>query len=279
LEAIETIESIQRIIDWNKLDEKTEMRFVYRGMTNSIYKLLPKISRVSPNDENKGAAVSQTEAYLRYKKLKEYLSIRLPAYNYDFHHLNEHQRAWKELFVAQHYGAPTSLLDFTRNPLAGLFFACNGNFSQDGILYAICVEDQKLGITDKFYPDKPNYNIAAYDLFTNSKKPRSPESLKKYKFVVPPHFDPRIKTQESVFCVFPIEELTKPLDEQISWNYEGGRVHEGMNHVKVWRVPKEAKKRLMEELNWIGVNYASLFPDINGFGDFVTWKLMDFEMQ
>jgi hypothetical protein len=30
---------------------------------------------------------------------------------------------------------------------------------------------------------------------------------------------------------------------------------------------------LLDELNRIGVNGASLFPDLTGFGEFVNWKL------
>jgi hypothetical protein len=40
-------------------------------------------------------------------------------------------------FVAQHYGMPTRLLDWSTNPLAALFFACEGQDDQDGYVYAM----------------------------------------------------------------------------------------------------------------------------------------------
>jgi hypothetical protein len=40
-------------------------------------------------------------------------------------------------FSAQHYGMPTRLLDWSTNPLAALFFACDGAEGQDGFVYAM----------------------------------------------------------------------------------------------------------------------------------------------
>ena len=40
-------------------------------------------------------------------------------------------------FSAQHYGMPTRLLDWSTNPLAALFFACDGAEGHDGYVYAM----------------------------------------------------------------------------------------------------------------------------------------------
>ena len=40
-------------------------------------------------------------------------------------------------FAAQHFGMPTRLLDWSTNPLAALFFACDGKLDRDGVVYAM----------------------------------------------------------------------------------------------------------------------------------------------
>jgi hypothetical protein len=59
-------------------------------------------------------------------------------------------------FVAQHFGMPTRLLDWSTNPFASLFFACDGEEDQDGFVYAM---DAKQAIPDKAetHPGKPLY--------------------------------------------------------------------------------------------------------------------------
>ena len=40
-------------------------------------------------------------------------------------------------FAVQHFGMPRRLLDWSTNPLAALFFACDGGEAEDGYVYAM----------------------------------------------------------------------------------------------------------------------------------------------
>jgi hypothetical protein len=59
-------------------------------------------------------------------------------------------------FAAQHFGMPTRLLDWSTNPLAALFFACDGQPDKDGVIYAmdarqIIPEDAMRTDTERLY--------------------------------------------------------------------------------------------------------------------------------
>jgi hypothetical protein len=60
-------------------------------------------------------------------------------------------------FSAQHFGMPTRLLDWSTNPLAALFFACEGEEGQDGFVYAmdatrVIPDDAKKPSGEKLWP-------------------------------------------------------------------------------------------------------------------------------
>lgn len=268
------IKSIQDIIKWNNINSKPSGgRFLFRGMSDRDFLLIPKISRQKKFDK-KNQIVERDLVKIRIKKLGEYLNIRLPAYGFDFHNIEDKQRAWKELFIAQHYGLPTPLLDFTRNPMISLFFACIANYKKDGALYAVGIKAQEVFNPSDFKTEREDYNIAAYNLMTSGDNPKTPNDLDAFKFIVPPQFDPRIKTQNSVFCCFPHDKLTVKLDLQIKDNLQEKKLSIGdMNYIEKWIVPHGNKETILEELNKIGINHATLFPDMDGLGQFVSWKL------
>ena len=262
-----TIKSIKDLIDWNIENTgkgKNEKRFLFRGVSDEKCKLIPKLYRRKGSSE----IVSENTATIRENYLKDYLKIHLPGYGHDFHNYEEKHKEWKELFIAQHYGVPTNLLDFTRNPLVAAFFAVNEKSENNGLIYAVQIQEQDW-TSSKFNHNSLDYNIASYDLLsTNS---LGPYDLKRPIFIVPPHIDERIKAQIGVFCCFPKFEAPKPLNE-----YEGFKEKKEGEAGYIYKLKIDAyKEDILDELHKIGINEISLFPDMSGFGEFVSRRLFD----
>ncbi|HNQ69225.1 MAG TPA: FRG domain-containing protein [Bacteroidales bacterium] len=281
------INNITELISWNIEPKNTDPidgnRFVFRGMSNKCFELIPKISRTNDNSsKNTTLCESSSDKQIdpdtindRIEKLRQYLNLRLPAYGYDLHDVNQQNKEWRELFIAQHYGVPTNLLDFTRNPLTALFFACEDlKIEEDGVLYAVSIKAQDVEPAEFDY-NKSDYNIAAYNLLSNSKNKKSPYDLGKHVFVVPPEFDKRIKSQNSVFCCFPKDQLNIPLEEFFSDNATINKNDSNaIFRIVKWTIPYTNKNSILNELNKIGINHSTIFPDMFGLGKFLSWKLL-----
>jgi FRG domain len=160
--------SIEEFIKWNNFHTTGKRRFLFRGVSNEVYPLIPKISR---DNRDKTKAVDEDIAIERQIKLKEYLNLRLPAYGVDLHHFSKIKKSWREIMIGQHYGAPTQLLDFSRNPMAALYFASK-NKGGTGKLWAITIK-KKYGNYEDIVHNDPAYNIGSYDLLSgeNAKDP------------------------------------------------------------------------------------------------------------
>jgi hypothetical protein len=152
---------------------------VYRGLTDVAYALPPEVGRhkrpdSSPIDEDHDRAMLR-----RFKEQAlAYLSFRP-------------ETEWEWLAIARHHGLPTRLLDWTRNPLIGAYFAVEKEHVGDSVVYAY--HNERHIRTEKF---------------------RTPFDCKKVGKFVPPHVTRRITAQVE-FSPY-IRILSYPLNHPIS---------------------------------------------------------------
>jgi len=152
---------------------------------------------------------------------------------------------WERATIAQHYGVPTRLLDWSENPLVGLYFALNDNNynDEDGVIWVF--EDKTIL--------KPK--VASYRDGSGLRKLEYPRPYRAWKYLQLEI--PRTKAQRGSLTSQP--DLSKDFDKQ---NFD-----QNTQSLKKFIVPKESKTQLRKQLEILGVTEDKLFPDFLDIGN------------
>jgi hypothetical protein len=186
------------------------------------FELLPKVGR---------GRLDETE-----RRIFEMFLRELPGYTSDLP-----TQQWEFLALGQHHGLPTRLLDWTENPLVAAFFASDGAYDREGVIYAM-----KNPFVAKGFGANP-FEIT---------------QVLRYR---PRHISARTRAQQGLFSVHP--HPATPL-----------RVgKEGGIHVQEIRIATNYKEDLAWDLARFGVRRAMLFPDIDGLAAHIRWMYETFE--
>jgi hypothetical protein len=154
--------------------------------------------------------------------------------------------AWELMSIAQHNGMPTRLLDWTANPLAGLWFAVASDPPKKkdrGVVWMLDRPNER-----KFERDD---NIFALD---------------KTCFFQPPHLDRRIAAQSAWFSVFRHNKTDfLPLERQMRY----------ADKVTRFVVQPNNFQPIRQQLRRLGINHATFFPDLSGLGADIQLEFID----
>lgn len=148
----------------------------------------------------------------------------------------EPESEWDTLALAQHHGLPTRLLDWTENILVAGYFASRSRFDTDGAIYVLK--------TDSFY----DVDVSPFKM----------SRIAKFR---PRHVSRRITSQRGLLTVHPPDQKTLRTGDSPHKAY----------CVRKAIIAADAKKHLLWDLSRINVNTRSLFPDLDGLSEFLTW--------
>lgn len=277
-----TISGIPEFLDFLKeLENNTcifsiSEDFLYRGQADESWPLKPKIyrqdssgQRIYKNNIDIILTIFEREAYPYILKKNITALLNKEKYVIDF----------RVMTIAQHYGVPTQLLDFTRNPLVALYFACVSDGKNDD--KDACVWVLNRNSCNIFY-----LSITAAQHFNN--QPLT--AIKELPWIVqPPLLDERMSNQGSEFLYMPkdipFEDFVRGLgclmstanliknynqkvrnNNSISLNNENYKEMLGKLIIKA-----SAKSKIIKELNVLGINEKLIYPGLDGIGRYIDY--------
>jgi hypothetical protein len=152
---------------------------------------------------------------------------------------------WVQL--AQHFGLPTRLLDWSENPLVAVYFACEYK-DRDGLVFVL----DPVSLNRLSDPRKPRILDADLDreLIRRYLRlgPKFVQHGRRTVAVNPVWNSERIVLQKGVFT------LHGPLESELDRRNVPGLV--------CIPIPAETKSNLQRELNAVGVDEMALFPEL-----------------
>ena len=262
--------------------------FIFRGMGNSSWPLLPGIFREYSEPQKSSTVVGGSISGKIYSASEwEILAhFKKEACGFLPHILQSDDFTW--LQYAQHYGVPTRLLDFTSNPLIAMYFCCQDESADDGAIWIINeVNFDRWSTSEPFCTDLgPDYTREAsinsvfremrgefdHDALYGELHPR-----KQYPFVfIPAYIDQRMSAQSSRFMLWgynhsALEDLAK--DEHWMKLLPNGitfHVANDKRFISKVIVPADCKHHIMKELDLLNINEKGIFPGLDGLGRYIN---------
>ena len=107
--------------------------FLYRGLADKDYKLLPGIFRKHIALLKEQEVVN--DKYLAWADEMDILRAFIHEASAHLSVPSDDLGHWLE--YAQHYGVPTRLLDWSKNPLVALYFCCKDQCERDGAIWLL----------------------------------------------------------------------------------------------------------------------------------------------
>jgi hypothetical protein len=197
---------------------------LWRGHGDSNWSLEPVLAREWRGD-CQGLLSAEQAMFKEFKEAAPYL---LPSAN-----LNE----WDRLSLAQHYGLPTRLLDWTVNHMVALWFALSRPSAADAVVWA-------------YRPLKTNFADGT-DLKT------SPFDVKITKVYRPTAHSPRVALQAGWHTVhrFVGKENKKGL-------LALDRSTHHARHLARFIIPKQARRNMLDRIHGLGISVTTVFGDL-----------------
>lgn len=251
-----------------------EPHFIFRGHSNhEKYSLLPGVFRW--RDISVGHSVSEY-SQMEYNILHDFIS---EAHRFIKDVPEGDISAWLE--IAQHFGVPTRLLDFTENPLVALYFACTGSPEADASVWIV----NEPAYNKKFFSEPPlihslkSQSVVAQIVqqeivYQDYQQHTGNLQYIQWPWIYKPYYrKERMHLQSSYFMIWGADR--RPLTSFMNANeYMVEEQVDNTNNGIICCVCISAnkKKELLRQLNLCGINEKYIYPGIDGVGRHISKK-------
>lgn len=220
----------------------------FRGQANADWSCKPSIAR-PPFDEAAaydGRPQNRTQAeWMLFARFRDVAASLEPAWVAT---ATVAENDWRRLVLARHHGIPTRLLDWTSKPLVALYFAVR----EIGICTCCASTSGTQPNAAVFVLETPRSKVFTLGALARD-NPHAPSYLEGVDpgVFIPPDINQRSTAHGSVFTI------SKNPHQPVAY------------HAKIV-VPGKSKATIRTQLHSIGLNEASLFPDLDGMARWVV---------
>jgi hypothetical protein len=234
------ITSVSQLIEILKLDNLPYTGDLwYRGQGNTIWPLSPGLLRVS-------GAPSENNFLTKFKQSAAMLIDRHPKDSFDW------------MFLMQHYGVPTRLLDWSESPLTALYFAVADKLTDDVDAALWSLKPTELNRIARVDLDEilsfDDDELKSYSLETLRQNPRNKLTP---LATIATRNNPRIQAQLGVFTIHHLDQ--RPIEDFCT-----------KNEVLKYIIPKDSKEVIRNELKLLGISKFTLFPELASIGEILN---------
>lgn len=258
--------------------------FMFRGMSDVSWKLLPGIFREYSKSETVPGVASKQQHLKMYRSNEtEILAhFRKEASGFLTNISQNDDFTW--LQYAQHYGVPTRLLDFTANPLVALYFSCQSESACDSVVWVININNFQRWSQDEDICKSNNTREIIIDRimcemrgdFDHMECSQRPPLKERPLFFLPPYIDQRMSAQASRFMLWGTNQSS--LEDMIS---EENWMRLTPEAISLWisndqrflasiTIPSKCKHHIIEELDLLNISSKTVFPGLDGIGRYIN---------